>query len=153
MRGVLALSAAAAVQAASFGIETVHDGAAPILSSVDAEAIPDSYIIKFKEHVDEAKASDHHSWIQNIHSDGEQARLELRKRGELSDLVEAFSGMKHTFSIGDAFKGYAGHFHESVIEQLRTHPDVSYPCAAGMLQMRQFQNPEASNTIPLSYRI
>lgn len=126
MRGALALSAAAAVHAASFSIETVHNQAAPVLSSIEADAIPDSYIVKFKDHVDEAAVTNHHSWIQNIHDEGEQQRLELRKRG-LSDVAELFSGMKHTFSIGDAFKGYAGHFHESVIEQLRNHPDVSPP--------------------------
>jgi cerevisin len=126
MRGSsLALSAAAVVQAASFSIETVHSLAAPVLSSIEADAIPDSYIVKFKDHVDDAAVSHHHSWIQTIHNEGEQQRLELRKRGELSDVAELFSGMKHTFNIGDAFKGYAGHFHESVIEQLRNHPDVS----------------------------
>lgn len=126
MRGTFALSAAAVVQAASFSIETVHNLAAPVLSSIEADAIPDSYIVKFKDHVDDDAVSHHHSWIQNIHNEGEQQRLELRKRGELSDVAELFSGMKHTFSIGDGFKGYAGHFHESVIEQLRNHPDVEY---------------------------
>jgi cerevisin len=33
--------------------------------------------------------------------------------------------LKHTFDIGDAFKGYAGHFDESMIEKVRNHPDVS----------------------------
>lgn len=123
MRSVLALSVAAVAQAASFGIETVHDGAAPVLSSVEADAIPDAYIIKFKDHVDDSAATTHHSWIQDIHSGGEQERLDLRKRGLSTD--DIFEGMKHTFKIGDSFKGYSGHFHESVIEQVRNHPDVS----------------------------
>lgn len=125
MRGVLALSAAAVAQAASFSIETIHGDAAPLLSSVDADVIPDSYIVKFKDHVDEDAVSGHHGWIQSLHNEGEQERLELRKRGDPSMFAEVFAGMKHTFSIGDAFKGYAGHFHESVIDQLRNHPDVS----------------------------
>jgi cerevisin len=124
MRSVVALSVAAVAQAAKFGVETVHDGAAPVLSSVSAEAIPDSYIIKFKDHVDDSSASDHHSWVQNIHGDDDQQRLELRKRSSASE--EIFAGLKHTFKIGDAFKGYAGHFHESVIEQVRNHPDVEF---------------------------
>lgn len=125
MRSALALSVAAVAQAASFSVETVHDGAAPVLGSIDADAIADSYIIKFKEHVDEAAASDHHSWIQTIHNDGEEERLELRKRGVFSTTEDIFAGMKHTFKIGDGFQGYAGHFHESTIEQVRNHPDVS----------------------------
>ena len=126
MRGVVALSVAAVAQASKFGIETVHDVSAPVLSSVAADAIPDAYIIKFKDHVDDSAASDHHSWIQNMHDDGEQQRLELRKRSLSSTSEDIFSGMKHTFKIGDAFKGYAGHFHESVIEQVRNHPDVEF---------------------------
>lgn len=124
MRSVLALSVAAVAQAASFSIETIHDKSAPISSSIDANVIPDSYIIKFKDHVDASKAEDHHSWVQTIHSDGAQARLELRKRGLFSS-DSIFSGLKHTYNIGDTFKGYSGHFDEATIEQVRNHPDVS----------------------------
>lgn len=131
MRSALALSVATAVQAASFSIGTIHDGAAPILSSVDANTIPDSYVIKFKDYVDESAASTHHGWVQSIHESGEQERLELRKRGMSSFMDDVFTGMKHTFKIGDSFHGYAGHFHEDVIEQVRQHPDVSRHCCLG----------------------
>lgn len=125
MRTAFTLSLAAVASASSFSVGTIHDKSAPVLGSVQTEQIPDAYIIKFKDHVNEDTASSHHTWVQNIHSGGEQERLELRKRGEPLD---AFSGMKHTFKIGN-FKGYAGHFHESVIEQVRNHPDVSTePC-------------------------
>ncbi|PNY27050.1 Subtilisin-like proteinase Spm1 [Tolypocladium capitatum] len=123
MRTVLALFVAVVAQAASFKVGTIHDKSAPVLSSVHAEAIPDAYIIKFKDHVDDSAASDHHIWIQNIHGNGEEQRLELRKRG-VSDAV--FAGMKHTFKIGEAFRGYAGHFDESTIEKVRNHPDVEF---------------------------
>jgi cerevisin len=125
MRSALALSVAAVAQAASLSIETVHDGAAPVLTSVGAEVIPDAYIVKFKDHVDAAAAEHHQNWIHTVHTQGEEQRLELRKRSTASLSAEIFSGLKHSFSIGDDFKGYAGHFHESVIEQLRNHPDVS----------------------------
>ncbi|KOS16862.1 Subtilisin-like proteinase Spm1 [Escovopsis weberi] len=124
MRTVLALSVAAVAQASSFKIGTIHDNSAPILSSIDANAIPDAYIIKFKDHVDDSAATDHHSWVQDIHGEGEQQRLELRKRNIGN--VEAFSGLKHTFKIGKSFRGYAGHFHEDIIEKVRNHPDVEY---------------------------
>ena len=123
MRSVLALSLAAVAHAA-FETETIHKGSAPVLGSVHADVVPDSYIIKFKDHVDEHKASAHHDWIKQIHNGGEQERFELRKRELGSSLVEAFDGMKHTFNI-EGFKGYSGHFHESVIEKVRNNPDVS----------------------------
>jgi cerevisin len=121
MRGLITLSLVAAASAApsfSFG----HSDPAPLLASENAEHIPDSYIIKFKKHVTASGASDHHSWIQEIHTTRENERTELRKRGQVSDM---FRGVKHTYKVGD-FLGYAGHFEESVIEQIRRHPDVSY---------------------------
>ncbi|KAF5680781.1 hypothetical protein FHETE_169 [Fusarium heterosporum] len=124
MKSVITLSVAAVASAASFSVGTVHDKAAPILSSVDAETIPDSYIIKFKDHVDGAAASDHHMWVQDTHKQGESERMELRKRSIFSD--KTFSGLKHTFDIGEAFKGYAGHFDEAMIEKVRNHPDVEF---------------------------
>jgi cerevisin len=127
MKSVIALSLAAAAQASSFSIETIHAESAPVLSSIEANAIPDNYIIKFKDHVDDAAATNHHSWVQNIHNDGEQSRLELRKRGLVDSLnAGIFSGMKHTYNIGGAFKGYSGHFDESIVEMVRNHPDVEY---------------------------
>ncbi|KAI1061144.1 hypothetical protein LB506_011708 [Fusarium annulatum] len=125
MKSALTLSMAAVASAASFSVGTVHDKAAPILSSIDAETIPDSYIIKFKDHVDHAAASDHHMWVQDTHKQGETERLELRKRS-IPFTDKTFSGLKHTFDIGDAFKGYAGHFDESMIEKVRNHPDVEF---------------------------
>ena len=125
MKGLAALSLAAVATASSFSTETIHGGSAPVLSSIDSEHIPDSYIIKFKDHVDDSSATDHHSWVQQIHEGGQSDYLELRKRSDPSLVGQVFSGLKHTFSIGSAFKGYAGHFHPDVIEQLRNHPDVS----------------------------
>ncbi|KAF5714636.1 subtilisin-like serine protease [Fusarium mundagurra] len=125
MKSALTLSLAAVASASSFSVGTVHDKAAPILSSIDAETIPDSYIIKFKDHVDHAAASDHHMWVQDTHKQGETERLELRKRS-IPFTDKTFSGLKHTFDIGDAFKGYAGHFDESMIEKVRNHPDVEF---------------------------
>jgi cerevisin len=115
---------AVAAAAPSLNIETIHDGAAPILSSTNAEHIPNSYIIKFKKHVSENEVSSHQSWIQKMHTEAEQERMELRKRGLLDSFVDSFAGIKHTYKIGEGFMGYAGHFDESVIEKVRRHPDV-----------------------------
>lgn len=38
---------------------------------------------------------------------------------------EIFQGLKHTYSI-PGLVGYAGHFDEDVIEQVRRHPDVDF---------------------------
>ena len=126
MRGIVALSLAACVAAApKFSHETIHGDAAPILSSANAEVIPNSYIIRFKKHVTHAAAEDHHSWVQEIHSSRADELTELRKRSQISLMDDVFHGLKHTFKLGENFLGYSGHFDEEVIEQVRRHPDVS----------------------------
>lgn len=125
MKGISALFLAAlAVASPSANIETIHDGAAPILSSTSAETIPGHYIIGFKKDVSESSVTDHHSWIQQIHGEGEDRRMELRRRG-LGVGDDVFSGIKHTYKVADGFLGYAGNFDDEVIEQVRRHPDVS----------------------------
>ncbi|ORY55301.1 subtilisin-like serine protease [Pseudomassariella vexata] len=127
MRGFVALSLACVAAAApSFSYETVHDGVAPILSASNAEDIPNSYIIKFKKHVTDSSAADHHSWVQKIHGDREVERLELRKRSQIPMADDIFNGLKHTYKIGGDFLGYAGHFDDSVIEEVRRHPDIEF---------------------------
>lgn len=100
---------------------SIHNGAAPILSSTNAEEIPDSYIIVFKNHVDSATAAAHHLWVQDIH----MQHNELRKRS-FPFAGDLYTGLKNTFDIAGSFLGYSGHFDENVIEAIRQHPDVSH---------------------------
>jgi hypothetical protein len=129
MLGLYALSLLPLLASAAptFSTETIHEGAAPLLSSSNAEAVPDSYIVVFKKHVTDAKASEHHSWVQDIHLQSENARTELRKRSQFPMTNDIFEGIKHTYSIAGDFLGYSGHFDDSVIEKVRRHPDVSSP--------------------------
>jgi cerevisin len=126
MRGLVALSfAACAAAAPKVTFETIHGDAAPILSSANAEVVPNSYIIKFKKHVTGDKAESHHTWIQEIHGLQELERADLKKRGQIPIVDDVFRGLKHTYKIGQDFLGYSGHFDDAVIEQVRRHPDVS----------------------------
>lgn len=127
MKGFLGLALLPLLTAASpVVVDSIHNGAAPILSSMNAQEVPDSYIVVFKKHVDPMAAAAHHSWVQDIHST-QNGRMELKKRSLFGflDESEAYLGMKHTFHVAGSLMGYAGHFHEDVIEQVRRHPDVS----------------------------
>jgi len=140
MRGFVALSLAALAVATPVHHGSIDADHAPILSSSNAEIIPNSYIIKFKKHVSHDKAAVHQSWIQQLHGEREEARLELRKRGfPFSDV--AFRGLKHTYKIGQDFLGYAGHFDDDVIEQVRRHPDVRPATRAAPLIIETRANP------------
>jgi cerevisin len=127
MRGLIGLSLLPllASSAPTFSTETIHEGAAPLLSSSNAVEVPDSYIVVFKKHVTEAAASDHHTWVQDIHLESENQRTELRKRSQFPITTDIFEGIKHTYNIAGDFLGYSGHFDDSVIERVRRHPDVS----------------------------
>jgi cerevisin len=127
MRGLIAFSLLPllASSAPTFSTETIHEGVAPLLSSTNSVEIPDSYIVVFKKHVSEAAASDHHSWVQDIHLNSENQRTELRKRSQFPITTDIFEGLKHTYNIAGSFLGYSGHFDDSVIEKVRRHPDVS----------------------------
>jgi cerevisin len=142
MRGLVALSLAACVAAApTVSFETVHGEAAPILSSSNAEVVPNSYIVKFKKHVDDSSASAHQTWLQEVHTFRETERADLKKRGQKLVVDDVFRGLKHTYKIGQGFLGYSGHFDEETIEQVRRHPDVSYTnqtlCAYPLLWLRR----------------
>ncbi|OLN96673.1 Subtilisin-like proteinase Spm1 [Colletotrichum chlorophyti] len=129
MRGFIgAVAGLAAVASAtpSLSVETVHDGMAPILSASNADEVPNSYIVKFKKHVSDSGAEDHHNWVQQIHSSSRDERLELRKRGQEPLVDDVFHGLKHTYKVGTDFLGYAGHFDSATIEKIRRHPDVEF---------------------------
>nr|AHH83721.1 subtilisin-like serine protease [Ophiocordyceps sinensis] len=119
-----ALPLVAAAQAAILQAGSAHHESRGA-QSIHSETIPDSYMIKFKDHVDDSAASDHHTWVQEFHNGGGQQRLELRKRGQDDSVAaEIFTGTKHHYKIGGSFRGYSGHFHQTTIDKIQKHPDV-----------------------------
>ena len=125
MKGLFALAVLPLLASSSpvLNIETIHNEAAPLLSSVQAKEIPDSYIIVFKKHVSHEAATVHYSWVQDQHVEAEKTKRQLSKRS-LTPLT-TYGGLKHTYNLAGGFIGYSGHFDEDVIEKVRRHPDVS----------------------------
>ena len=125
MKGLFALSLLPLLAASSpvFGVDTIHNEAAPVLSSSEAQPIPDSYIVVFKKEVSHKSACAHHSWVQDQHVEVEKKKRSLSKRSQIS--LSTFDGLKHTYNIAGGLLGYSGHFDEEVIEKVRRHPDVS----------------------------
>lgn len=126
MRGLI-LAAAAVASASPVMVDSIHNDAAPVISSSNAKEIPGSYMIKFKKHVTTLAAADHHEWVQDIHLTQQKAKTELRKRSQSPMVDDIFHGLKHTYNIAGSMLGYAGHFDDETIEQIRRHPDVSSP--------------------------
>ncbi|KAI9850647.1 MAG: serine protease [Thelocarpon superellum] len=101
-----------------FNVGTVHNDAAPLLSSSTAEEVPNSYIVVFKDHVDAHGAASHHDWVQALHISTQDTKFELRKRSQLPLVDDFFHGLRHTYDIAGSLLGYSGHFDEDVIEQV-----------------------------------
>lgn len=139
------LSAKFALLLASISVSIaspIHDAAlgkpAPLVTPISAyeHEIPNNYIVVFKKHVDGASATGHHSWVTDLH---ETSISSLRKRSQIplirgeSDSsssvdvdIDSLTGLKHTYNISGGLLGYSGAFDESVMEQIRNHPDVSF---------------------------
>jgi cerevisin len=111
--------------ASPVAVDSIHNDAAPILSSINAKELPNSYIIVFKKHVTDTAAAAHHSWVQDVHLEKQNTRTELRKRDQFPFSDTVFEGFKHTYNIAGGFLGYSGHFDDDTIEQVRRQPDVS----------------------------
>ena len=123
--GALLSFAVGAVASPVFGIGSIPE--APVIQSTNAKHIPNSYIVKFKDHVKHHEAAAHHAWVNDLHVQTEQRKFELRKRSSIPFVDEVMEGLKHTYNIAGSFMGYSGHFDDAVLEQLRRHPDVSPP--------------------------
>ena len=110
--------------ASPFKVGTIHNDAAPVLSSTTAEeVVPNSYIVVLKKDVKDAKK--HHEWVQSVHTKAQDERMELRKRSQFPITTDIFEGLKHTYDIVGGLVGYSGHFDDETLEQIRRHPDVS----------------------------
>ncbi|RMJ25415.1 serine protease [Aspergillus sp. HF37] len=126
MKGFLSLALLPLLTVASpVVVDSIHNEAAPVLSSVNSQEVPGSYIVVFKKHVSSESAAAHHSWVQDIHS-SQLDRTELKKRSMFGLGESIFGGLKDTFNVADSLLGYSGHFNEDVIEQVRRHPDVDF---------------------------
>jgi len=130
-------------------VSSIHNGVAPLVSSYNAEELPDSYIVVFKNHVDAGAVAAHHSWVQDIHLQSEYMRSELRKRSQFPLIGHnIFEGLKHTFNVAGSLVGYSGHFDENVIEQVRRHPDVEYIEKDSIVHAMAKEEPELEKNAP-----
>jgi cerevisin len=125
MKGLLLSVLLPFVAASPLNVGTIHNGAAPLLSSSNAKELPNSYVIVFKKHVTHEAATQHHSWVQDLHYTTQNTKTELRKRDQFPFQDTVFGGLRHTYNIAGNLLGYSGHFDDDVIEQVRRHPDVS----------------------------
>lgn len=136
----LLLSYIALTVASPLAISVVDKESAPLLSTVSAaeHEIPNSYIIVLKDGVKPEQAEKHHAWVKAQH------HTSLKKRSLFSK-IESLTGLKHTFDL-DTVRGYAGTFDESVVDEIRRHPDVEYVEKDSMVYA--LEEPKTQNSAP-----
>src|SRR4051812_1270408 len=137
LMAILAATSAPVLVVASPILDSTVIAKAPLLSSLSASdhEIPNSYIVVFKKGVDSKTVDAHQNWIQETHASNlrkrSQAPVGAKPSGNflntVIDDVETLTGLKHSFDIAGAFKGYSGAFDESTLDLIRSHPDVSFP--------------------------
>ncbi|KAF8924225.1 serine protease [Dissophora ornata] len=114
----LLLAASSAVAYPSF----IHsERMAPVISSIEAEVVPDSYIVVFKSGV---SVSDHAAWVRDI-SFRDTVRNDASDDDDDSLGDGIASGVRHVYDMGE-FQGLAGRFRPDVLDEIRRHPDVDY---------------------------
>ncbi|CAG8604555.1 90_t:CDS:2, partial [Acaulospora morrowiae] len=90
-----------------------HEGTiAPLLSSQSTDAIPEQYIVVFKEHVDPAVVEGHLARVNN---------LILKKMAHAHENY----GIRQSFGIGK-LKGYSGRFSYDILNFIRHLNEVEY---------------------------
>lgn len=94
---------------------------APIISSVEADTIPDSYFVVFKDGV---RVHEHSAWVRELHREDMVANGAMWDGGEFGGDDEFMSGVRHVYDMG-SFQGLAGRFSPEVLNEIRRNPDVS----------------------------
>ncbi|CAG8552638.1 2280_t:CDS:10 [Diversispora eburnea] len=104
---------------ASFTDLTKEQQVAPLLSSDASEIVEDSYIVVFKNQLDDEKIKYHHNCVRSL---VKEENKKLAKRGFLDKLI---SGLKHTYNFKN-LKGYSGRFSPDVLEKIRRSEEVAW---------------------------
>ncbi|KAI7820828.1 hypothetical protein BC939DRAFT_218281 [Gamsiella multidivaricata] len=124
----LLLAASSAVAFPSF---IQSERLAPVISSVEAEVVPDSYFVVFKDGV---RAYDQAAWVSDLH------HQDLMMNGAWDDGFDEsmINGVNHLYDMG-SFQGLAGRFRPEVLDEIRRNPDVSaLPCGTLLVHLVRF---------------
>ena len=97
------------------------------MSEISAEAIPNQYIVVFKQHMPEEARQEHLEWAQAAHTEAAAARTE-------SDGPE-LTGVGEQFNIG-TLNGYVGCFDENLKNEVASRDEASPTSALSPLQGR-----------------
>lgn len=99
---------------------------APLVNSLSSMSVTNSYIIKFKDHVDEETLSAHHQKF----FEEDQSSLNMKRSQKVFSITDSddemsTKGVKHHYNM-NLFKGYSGKFTPDVLDLIRKDPQVEF---------------------------
>ena len=107
VRVVLLCIAVACTAALAF--PTSWGAMAPLVQTPGTKAVPDKYMVVLKEGVSADRLMAHSANVASF----------FRGSGDADPI-------SHVYDMGDAMRGYAGHFSPEDIALIRSHPDVAF---------------------------
>ena len=81
---------------------------APLVQAPGTKAVPDKYMVVLKEGVSADRLMAHYASVATF-----------RRASRDADPIS------HVYDMGDAMRGFAGHFSPEDIELIRSHPEVA----------------------------
>ncbi|KAJ3276504.1 hypothetical protein HK104_003645 [Borealophlyctis nickersoniae] len=95
-----------------------------VVPDTTGQAVPEQYIVVFKDGVSEDQIASHFSWLQTSMVTGPQLRIQNDKESfDGADM--GIYGIKRHYAF-DGFRGYAAKLPSSAAEELKSHPHVDY---------------------------
>ena len=104
--GLLCISVACT---AALAFPTSWGAMAPLVQAPGTKAVPDKYMVVLKEGVSADRLMAHSANVASF----------FRGSGDADPI-------SHVYDMGDAMRGYAGHFSPEDIALIRSHPDVAF---------------------------
>lgn len=125
VRGVAAVLASACAALSAPVRETV----APLVQAPGTDAVPDRYMVMLKKDVSWAAYLQHAAAVTSMYA-GPDA-----------------SPFTHTYDLGDAMRGYAGHFPPDMLEFIRRQPEVDFVERDSIVRVDMIEGPSRVSTM------
>ncbi|KAK6362661.1 Sub3p [Orbilia blumenaviensis] len=130
---------------ASLASSVVAVPVAKVVNSDVASAIPNQYIVVFKDEVTDAATDAHTSRINSIHSAIQARDPKSAKKGGRGK-VRGFH-KKIRVAGRKAFRGYTGEFDKETLQEILKSPEVSYVEQDAVVKVNLIDTPEETNEL------
>lgn len=116
----------ASLAAAAFAVAANLVAASPA-KNLAGTAVPDNYIVVFKDSIHQDSVSEHMSWLQTAVTPTPQLNVQALADGVSVDFNAPVSiyGIKHHYDF-TGFRGYAARLPKEVIESLKADPNIDH---------------------------